>query len=260
MTLSPAATLPTRQQTPEQVRAFFAAHRTVRHYTEEQMPAEHLDTILYAAQHAPTDATAQLYSFVRLTGEAKQKVAELTANAHIASAAESFMICSDTRRVRQIIEVAGYEPGQSPAIDLHFGIGDAVLAGQNMLLAAEMLGYQGCWIGGVMNGLAEIIELLELPNKVLPFAALTIGKSAEDVAQRPRLPRPLVIHENTYKDGSAEQLRAATEQMNPIAARTGKPGDWARLLNAYFGEGGSMEKREETLQGALKTQGLSRGE
>lgn len=108
------------------------------------MPAEHLDIILYAAQHAPTDATAQLYSFVRLTGETKQEVAELSTNAHIATAAESFVICSDTRRVRQIIEVAGYQPGQLPAIDIHFGISDAVLAGQNTLLAAEMLGYPGC--------------------------------------------------------------------------------------------------------------------
>ncbi len=158
--------LPTRQQTPEQVRAFFDAHRTVRHYRAEAMPADHLDAILYAAQRAPTDATAQLYSFVRLTGNVKERVAELTTNAHIASASESFVICSDTRRVRRLVEAAGYMPGQSPAIDVHFGLGDAVLAGQNMLTAAEMLGYQGCWIGGVMNGLAGIIDLLKLPQGV----------------------------------------------------------------------------------------------
>ncbi|AWN23041.1 NADPH-dependent oxidoreductase [Deinococcus irradiatisoli] len=248
--------LPTRQQTPEQVRAFFDAHRTVRHYRDEPMPQEHLDTILYAAQRAPTDATAQLYSFVRLSGDVKAKVAQLTTNAHIASAAESFVVCSDTRRVRQLVEAAGYAAGQSPAIDVHFGLGDAVLAGQNMLTAAEMLGYQGCWIGGVMNGLDEIITLLQLPPGVLPFAALTIGLSAEDTPHRPRLPRELVVHENAYRDPTPGELQAATRQMNPIAARPGKPGDWARLLNAYFGVGGSMAQREPVLEAALKRQGL----
>ncbi|GAA4022767.1 nitroreductase family protein [Deinococcus rubellus] len=258
--IAPPTSPPTRQQTPEQVRAFFDAHRTVRQYQPYAMPAEHLDTILYAAQRAPTDATAQLYSFVRLTGETKAKVAELTTNAHIASAAESFVICLDTRRVRKLIEVAGYTPGESPAIDVHFGIGDAVLAGQNMLTAAEMLGYQGCWIGGVMNGLAEIVGLLKLPEMVLPFAALTIGRSAEETPHRPRLPRALVIHENTYQDGTPGELAAATAQMNPIAARPGKDGDWARLLNAYFGVGGSMEKREVALREVLKAQNLWAGE
>ena len=252
--------LPSRQQTPAEVRAFFDAHRTVRHYQNAAMPADHLDTILHAAQRAPTDATAQLYSFVRLTGDTKQRVAELSTNAHINVAAESFVICLDTRRVRRLIEGAGYTLGTSPAIDVHFGIGDAVLAGQNMLTAAEMLGYQGCWIGGVMNNLAEIVALLHLPEGVLPFAALTIGLSAEDTPYRPRLPRPLVIHENTYQDATPDELKAATEQMNPIAARPGKPGDWARLLNAYFGEGGSMEQREGVLRDVLKKQGLWAGE
>ena len=249
-------TLPTRQQTPAEVRAFFEAHRTVRQYQPFVMPAEHLDTLLYAAQRAPTDATAQLYSLIRLTGETKNKVAALSTNGHISTASESFVICSDTRRVRRLIELAGHLPGQSPAINVHFGLGDAVLAGQNLLTAAEMLGYQGCWIGGVMNGLSEITGLLELPPGVLPFAALTIGLSAEDTPLRPRLPRDLVVHHNAYRDGSPDELRAATEQMNPIAARPGKAGDWARLLGAYFGAGSSMEKRESVLQAVLKRQGL----
>ena len=254
-----AQPLLTRQQTPAEVRAFFDAHRTVRLYQPYVMPEGHLDTILHAAQRAPTDATAQLYSFVHLTGETKQRVAELSTNAHIALASESFVICMDTRRVRQLIGVAGYAPGTSPAIDVHFGIGDAVLAGQNMLLAAEMLGYQGCWIGGVMNNLSAIVELLQLPENVLPFAALTIGLSAEDTPYRPRLPRKLVIHENTYRDGTPDELKAATEQMNPIAARPGKDGDWARLLNAYFGVGGSMEQREVALREVLKRAGVVGG-
>lgn len=246
------------------VRAFYRHHRTTRQYitradgTPIRMPAEHLDAILYAAQRAPTDATAQLYSFIHLDHQqVRQTVAELTLNDHIASASEAFVVCADGRRVKKVLEANGHTPAQWPAIAVHFGIGDAVMAGQNLLTASEMLGYQGCWIGGVMNNLDRLSELLELPEGVLPFAALTVGRSAEDTPLRPRLPRPLVIHLNTYSDGSPEELRAATEIMNPIADRPGKPGNWARLLNSYFGQGGSMEKREPHLKAVLKRQGLA---
>ena len=238
------------------MRAFFGAHRTVRLYQPLTMPAEHLDTILYAAQRAPTDATAQLYSLIRLSGEVRSRVAELTGNAHIASASESFVICADAFRVRQFVAHGGAEPGYSPASDLHFALGDAVLAGQNMLIAAEMLGYQGCWIGGVMNAPGDISALLELPPGVLPFAALTIGLSAEDTPQRPRLPRELVVHENRYRLPSPGELAAAAELMNPIAARPGQPGNWIKLLSAYFAAGGSMEKREGPLRLLLQKQKL----
>lgn len=254
-------------RTPEEVRAFFDAHRTVRQYVTGEggsplpMPPEHLDVLLHAAQRAPTDATAQLYSFVRLVSpELRARVAELTTNAHVGTASEAFVICLDVRRVGQFLRVAGHEVGHWPAIGVHFGIGDAVMAGQNLLTAAELLGYQGCWIGGVMNGLEGLLDVLELPQGVLPFAALTVGLPAETPPQRPRVPRPLVVHEDRYRDGTDEELRGATEVMNPIAARRDQPGDWARLLRAYWAPGGGMEKREPHLVAALKRQGLWAGE
>ncbi|EYB68240.1 nitroreductase [Deinococcus phoenicis] len=253
-------------RTPGEVRAFYDAHRTVRHYVTREdgtplpLPAEHLDAMLYAAQRAPTDATAQLYSLIRLVSpEVRARLAELTTNAHIATASEAFVVCLDVRRVGRVLEVAGQGVGHWPAIAVHFGIGDAVLAGQNLLTAAEMLGYQGCWIGGVLNGLEGILDVLELPAGVLPFAALTIGTPAEQPLLRPRVPRPLVVHEDRYRDGTEEELRYAIEVMNPIAARGDKPGDWVRLLRAYFAPSGSMEKREPGLVAALKRQGLWAG-
>ncbi|GHF30887.1 nitroreductase [Deinococcus metalli] len=250
--------------TPDEVRAFYDAHRTVRQYVTHEggtpipLPDEHLDVILHAAQRAPTDATAQLYSLVRITRpDLRARIAELTTNAHIASASEAFVVCADVQRVRRVLAVTGHEPGHWPAIAVHFGIGDAVMAGTNLLTAAEMLGYQGCWIGGVMNGLDGIISALNLPEGVLPFAALTIGRPAEHAPYRPRVPRPLVIHTDSYHAGTDDEIRDAVEVMNPIAARGRQPGDWARLMNAYFGAGGSMSKREPALRAALERQALA---
>ncbi len=231
----------------------FAKHRTVRKYKPQPLEDGHLEQILYCAQHAPTDATAQMYSFIRLTGETKTRVAELTNNAHIETAAEAFIICADVQRLKLLLEHQGYEFGSWSAVAVHFGIGDAVLAGQTMLHAAECLGYQGCWIGGVLSALEQIIELCELPNGVLPFAGLTIGVPDETPAQRPRIQSELVMHQNTYRMPTTTELETALQDMAAITAR----GDWAQSLARYFAKGGTMEAREISLRRALEQQGFN---
>ena len=225
----------------DSVRSFFQKHWTVRKYKDVPMPVEHLDIILEAAQRAPTDATAQMYSFIRLTdGELRKQIADLSGNPHIVTASESFIICADIHRLEEILAANNFELGNFPHIAIHFAIGDAVLAGQNMLIAAEMLGYGGCWIGGVISAPIEISELLDLPRGVFPFAALTVGVPDETPKHRPRLPRHQVVHVNSYKSPSKEELSIAVQQMASITAR----GDWAQTLARYFGKGGSMESRE----------------
>ena len=240
--------------TPAQLRAFSDAHFTARNYLQEAMPEDHLDAILHAAQRAPTDATAQMYSFVQLSDQGlKQQVADLTVNPHFATAPVSFVICMDVHRLNLFLERHGYERGEWPGVAVHFGIGDAVLAGQSMLQAAELLGYMGCWIGGVLTDLEALVDLLGLPEGVLPFAGLTIGRSAETPAQRPRIARSLVVHQNRYREPEPSELDAMQTDMAAITAR----GDWAQTLGRYFAKGGGMEVREVGLQKVLARQGLT---
>ncbi|GEM47474.1 nitroreductase family protein [Deinococcus cellulosilyticus] len=239
---------------PADVKTFFRNHWTVRKYKSVPMPEDHLDAILYAAQRAPTDATAQMYTFIRLTdSDVRQQMADLTRNAHINTASESFVICADIHRLESLLKHRGYTPGNYPAVAVHFAVGDAVMAAQNMLIAAEMLGYMGCWIGGVMNNLPEITRLLKLPEGVFPFAALTIGVPDEEHKLRPRLDRALVVHENSYQDPTPEALSQAFEEMAAITSR----GDWALSLSRYFAQGGSMEVREGHLRQVLHQQGFA---
>lgn len=237
-----------RSMTPQQVREFFDAHWTVRKYKSFTMPDEHVDVLLHAAQRAPTDATSQMYTFVRLTDPAlRAEIARLTTNAHIATASLAFIVCGDVHRLAETLRAHGHEFGHMPTIAHHFAIGDAVLAGQSLLLAAEMLGYRGCWIGGVMNALDEIVALTKLPSGVVPFAALTIGVPDEAAVHRPRIARDLVVHENTYRPYSHEELEQSARDMAAITAR----GNWAQTLARYWSPGGSMEAREPHLARVL---------
>ena len=47
---------------------------------------------------------------------------------------------------------------------LHFAILDAGLAGAYLALTAEALGYGVCFIGGVLNGIEALLDLLKLPQ------------------------------------------------------------------------------------------------
>jgi FMN reductase (NADPH) len=233
--------------------AVFARHRTVRRFAPTPLREGDLARLLWAAQRAPSDATAQMYSFLRLHDPAlRQKVAEISKNPHIATAAEAFLVLADVRRLRQILEAKGYVFGTWPAAAVHFAIGDAVLAGENLLLAAEMLGYAGCWIGGIMGGLPEIRDLCALPTGVLPFAALVIGVAAETPAMRPRLQPELILHQDHYRDPSPAEIEAALMRMAPITSR----GDWGQSLARYFAVGGTMEARDQVLRQVLREQGF----
>ncbi len=234
--------------------AVFARHRTVRQYKPQPLESGHLEQIMYCAQRAPTDATAQMYSFVRLTDPGlRSQIAELTKNPHMATAAETLIVCADVHRLQQLLEHRGYEFGDWSATAVHFGIGDAVMAAENLLVAAECLGYQGCWIGGVLSALEEIVTLLELPQGVLPFAGLTIGVPDEEPPVRPRVQPEIVWHENAYQPLTDAALETALERMAPITAR----GDWAQTLSRYFALGGTMEARDVTLRRVLQRQGFT---
>lgn len=227
-----------------EVESFFRGHWTVRKYKPVAMPPQHLEAILFAAQRAPTDATAQLYSLVRLVNlDLRKKVAELSGNPHIVTASEAFMVCVDFYKLARLFKINGKNLGRIPRVAVHFGIGDAVLAGQNLLLASEMLGYRGCWIGGVLNALEAISELIGLPARAFPFAGLTIGVPDEDPKFRPRLPRKQVVHVDKYDIASDEEFQKGALEMASITAR----GDWVQTLARYFAEGGTMEAREKML-------------
>ncbi|GIW34647.1 nitroreductase family protein [Meiothermus sp.] len=227
---------------------------SVRKFKPEPLREGDLDKILFAAQRAPTDATAQMYSLLRISNPALRK--EISShsgqNPHIETCAEFFLILADVYRLRRLLEHRGGTFGRWPRTALHFAITDAVLAGSALATMAESLGYGIVWIGGVLNGIREIVRLCQLPQGVIPVAGLCVGVPDESPSPRPRLPRALVVHENQYHDYSPEALEQAYTAMAPIT----RNGDWYRVLERYFAQGGTMEARESAYQVLTARQGF----
>ena len=212
------------------------AHKSIRAYTDQPITAEQLDEILAAAQQAPSSSFLQAASIIRITDKVlRAQIMQLSAEqAYIAGAAEFLLFCADFNRHKQIVPDAktGFVE------QLLIGATDAAMMGQNALVAAESLGLGGVYIGAVRNHPAEIGELLGLPELVVPLFGLCLGYPAQDPQVKPRLPRPLVVHENHYQPLNKALLAEYDDQMRAYyASRTSNNKDqsWSSQITAILG-------------------------
>ena len=183
------------------------SHVSVRKYSAEPIPKEHLLEILKSGQSAASSHFVQAYSIIHVTDkEKKDQIAELSKNRHISDASDFFLFCADLKR----LEVAGRKHGivieHDNLENFMVAIIDTALIAQNVITAAESLGYGGCYIGGVRNNPDPISKLVGLPDKVFPLFGLCLGIPIEKNEVKPRLPLDAIIHENQYNEEKYEGL------------------------------------------------------
>ena len=232
-----------------------AAHRSIRIFRPEPLPDGMTERLVLEAQRAPSDATGQMYSFVRICDrELRKRVAALSGDQrHVAEAAEFLVVCADINRLARVLEHRGEKPGRFPATGLHFALVDATLVAQRLIDAAEALGLGTVCIGGILNGIEELVEMLALPAGVLPLFGLCIGWPGEEPVERPRVAMTSVLHTDRYRQQAAEAIENDLRVMAP----TTRSRDWGRVLARYFAAGGIMEQREAALRRVLERQGFA---
>jgi nitroreductase len=237
------------------VLALFEQHRTIRDFTDESIAPEDLAALLASAQRAPSGASVQLGSFIRITDpQLRERVAQLANDQEqVRQAPEFFVACLDISRERQLIAHRGGSCTRAPVFTLLYGIIDATLMAANMATAAEALGYGVCFIGAIQDHLDEVAQLLDLPAGVLPVVGLCIGRPAAPLpSTKPRLPRDVVFMENRYRSLSEEELDQCLAAMAP----TTRSGDWFRVLDRYWSPEGLAARREVIVRRALAQQGF----
>ena len=229
-------------------------HRSIRSFREEPLAPGLIEDLVRAGQEAATDATAQMYSFVRVVDRAlRARMATLAGSQeHVARAAEFLVVCADVRRLARTLEARGRELGSFPATALHFATVDATLAAGRLIDAAEAAGLGTVCIGGILEGIEEIVEELALPAGVLPLFGLCLGWPAEQPETRPRVAVDSVLHVDAYRDAPADLLDADIAAMAAIT----RSRDWVTLLARYFAKGGAMEQRESSWRRLLARQGF----
>ncbi|VAX42237.1 hypothetical protein MNBD_PLANCTO03-1414, partial [hydrothermal vent metagenome] len=174
------------------------AHRSVRAFAADAVPAEHLAAAIHAGQMASTSSAVQAYCVINITDPAtRRECAELAGNQTYVETAPLFLLfCADSRRHRLACQEDDTHYDTRLEAFLIATI-DTSLFAQNVAVAFEAMGYGICYIGGIRNDLPRLDALLGLPEGVYPLYGLCVGTpAARDGAtplQRPRLPLEAVL-------------------------------------------------------------------
>lgn len=173
------------------------SHRSIRKFTDQPLTEAQIETLTKVAVAGSTSSFIQCTSIIRVRDpEKRQKLAEYAGNqGYVASAAEFWVFCIDYYRHQQISPEAKLGLTEQTLI----GSVDTAIAGQNTLVAAESMGLGGLFIGGIRNKPMEVIELLDLPQHVMPLFGMCLGHPAQDPEIKPRLPNAIYMHQDSYQ-------------------------------------------------------------
>lgn len=178
-------------------------HASVRRFRTDPLPDSFIDLLKEAMRRGPTSSALQTYTIIFVQDPAtKEALQKHAGNQSYIGACPLFLVsCADLRRIRKVTDERGYPYRAHDLRILISAVEDLTIATQNASLAAQSLGLGTVMIGGVLNGLREIHELLELPPRVVPIVGLCVGYPApeeQDIAPRPRLPKEVVFHHDRY--------------------------------------------------------------
>lgn len=193
--------------------------RSVRNFTGASVSDADLETILRAAQQAPTSANGQQVSLVVTRDKATiGKIAAIAGGQpQIASADVFVTFVIDFNRPREAVALAGGTlVANRSAEGLVAGAVDVGIMLSTLQTAAESLGYGTTAIGGIRRNPLAMVELLGLPQNTFPLVGSTIGvpDPARPAQVKPRVPLESFAFKERYDAAAvAEGVRRYDAQL-----------------------------------------------
>jgi nitroreductase len=236
------------------------SHRSVRAYLPDALPPGTVETLVAAAQSAPSSSNLQTWSVIAVEDPArKARLAELAGNqGHIRQAPLLLVWLVDLNRLSRLAETRGESSEALNYLD-NFLVGaiDAALAAQNAVVALESLGLGSVYIGAIRNRPAEVAAELGLPPKVVALFGLVVGRPDPDspASVKPRLPQDVVLFREQYTWGKIQldAIAAYDRNIRTFQREQGQPElDWSATAVARVRDATSLHGRQvlrEVLQG-----------
>jgi nitroreductase len=178
------------------------------------VPDEVKRQLFECASTAPTAGNQQMYAIIDVTDPAaKAELADICdKQPFIAEAPVVLVFLADSRRWLDAYAEAGCEAREAGPGDFYISFCDALIAAQNVVVAAHALGLGSCYIGDVVENRERLVALLDLDPNTFPATLLVLGYPAPGHAthRKPaRFPLSALVHENRYRRLTAEEQRAA---------------------------------------------------
>lgn len=239
------------------------SHRSVRGYSNREVPPGTFETLVAAAQSAATSSNMQTWSVIAVRDNAKKAaLAKIAGNQkHIEQCPLFLVWLADLSRAKRIEQAEGVPLVTLPYFESFLVAAiDAALAAQNAVVAAESLGLSTVYIGALRNRPIEVAELLGLPEGALGVFGLCVGYASPEAASevKPRLPQEAVAFEETYgvKGDEVALRRSYDAKLGAFSQRNEMSDDtWTKRVQRRMGSVSSMGGRDRLVE-ALKRLGF----
>ncbi len=179
-----------------------------RRFLEKPIPDEVLDDILEVGLNAATGGNLQPVSIVTVRdSNRKEKITELCGQGFIETADTLLIFILDYYRLKRWSEVQKAPFGkQNSFVDFIISMEDVMCVAQSIESACNLYGIGNVYIGTVNYNYEELKDLLDLPELTIPVLMLCVGYSDDEGLGRKKLAREVVVHEETYKPISDEEV------------------------------------------------------
>ncbi len=175
--------------------------KSIRKYTDEMPSEEVVQAVVRAGQQAPF--ASQLCSLLLTRKKGVPFGAPLL-----------FTICVDLHRMELIMGMRSWQKVTNDLSMLFFGIQDASLMAENMVIAAESCSMGSCFLGTAPYIADKIARKYKLPPRVFPLVQLVMGYPAENPPTRPRYPLKFTLFEDEYPEMGDAEIEEAMKQMD----------------------------------------------
>jgi nitroreductase len=154
--------------------------RSVRAYTTQPVPEEHLQSVLEAARLAPSARNLQEWRFIVVRDSAIREQLAVAANGQAFVGQAPVVIVGCSVNTEYIMR------GGQAAYPI-----DLAIALDHMTLQAVAIGLGTCWIGSFFED--EIRKILDIPAGVRVVCLLTLGYPADTPRPKNRRPAKEII-------------------------------------------------------------------
>ena len=195
-------------------------HKSIRKFKNKPIDDKTLEEILIAGTRASTTGNMQVYSIIVSTDEClKKKLWEAHFKQDMVLQAPVILtFCADFNRFTKWCKLRNANAGYDNFLSYYTATIDALLAAQNVALAAEDKGLGICYLGTTTYMAEELIDILRLPELVMPVTTIALGYPDEDPPLTDRLPLDGVVHYEVYTDYSADKINEIYKEKenNPV--------------------------------------------
>lgn len=254
----------TKEKMTNEVVKTMMSHRSIRKYSDQPVSDDDLDTIIRSAQAAPSWVNGQHVTIISIKDpERRKKMAELAGNQKYIMEAPLFLVfCADFHRIKVACEMEGTEFKAAVNPDLVVvGAVDVGISLSNAITAAESLGLGTVPIGGIRRSPLEFIELLNLPEYVIPVSGLCIGYPSEIPDMVPRLPKAAIFYEDQYNENIHEDIKEFNDTHSEATKGRASGGStWTQRMANFYKDPFYINDSYKDVGKMLKQQGFQKGE